>query len=425
MASEREARFLAEPTARRNSAAWTFGKHLDMSTPAQPLTFAAALSTQLDTTQAAAEACVAARRDLGGVPDLAVVFFSREHAPHADALAPQLCDLLGTDNVLGCSGDSIVGVGREVEEGPAISLWLAKWPGVTARLLNLHFERTPEGGVIQGWPDEVAGEWPEGSFLVLLGEPYSFPADALLERLNEDRPGVSVVGGMASGGLQPGDNRLILGRHSYAEGAAVALISGPVRLRTIVSQGCRPIGRHFVVTKSERNIIHELGGKPALIQLKEIFDELPNREKLLVQRAPHLGRVVSEYQERFEQGDFLVRNIIGSDPSGAIAVTDYIRVGQTVQFHIRDQETADAELQQLLAAAKKQQPLPLGGLLFTCNGRGTRLFSQPHHDAAAIEKALGKIPLAGFFAQGELGPIGQQNFMHGFTASLALFAAAR
>ena len=408
-------------TARGNSAAWTFGKHLDMSTSAQPLAFAAALSTQLDTTAAAAEACAAARKSLGGTPDLAVVFFSREHAAKADLLAQQLCDALGTKNVLGCSGESIVGVGQEVEEGPAISVWLAKWPGVSTHLLNLNFERTAEGGVIQGWPDDLVGEWPDGSFLMLLGEPYSFPADALLERLNEDRPGVAVVGGMASGGHTPGENRLILGRKSFSEGAAAALISGPIRLRTIVSQGCRPIGRHFVVTKSERNTIQELGGKPALIQLKEIFDELPNREKLLVQRAPHLGRVVSEYQDKFEQGDFLVRNVIGSDPSGAIAVTDYIRVGQTVQFHIRDQESADAELKQLLAAAKKQKPLPLGGLLFTCNGRGTRLFSQPHHDAAAIEKALGKIPLAGFFAQGELGPIGKQNFMHGFTASIALF----
>lgn len=408
-------------TARGNSAAWTFGKHRDMSTSAQPLAFAAALSLQQDTTAAAAEACSLARKSLGSVPDLAVVFFSREHAAQADSLAHQLCDSLGTENVVGCSGDSIVGVGQEVEEGPAFSVWLAKWPGVTTHLFHLNFERTPEGGVIQGWPDDLSGEWPEGSFLMLLGEPYSFPADALLERLNEDRTGVAVVGGMASGGLTPGENRLILGRKSFAEGAAAVLVSGPVRLRTIVSQGCRPIGRHFIVTKAERNTIHELGGKPALIQLKEIFDELPNREKLLVQRAPHLGRVVSEYQDKFEQGDFLVRNIIGSDPSGAIAVTDYIRVGQTVQFHIRDQESADAELKQLLAAAKKQKPAALGGLLFTCNGRGTRLFGQPHHDAAAIERALGNIPLAGFFAQGELGPIGKQNFMHGFTASIALF----
>ena len=411
----------AAGTARRG----LFGKHLVMAATAPPLAFASALSTQLDTSQAIAEVCEAPRGELRGAPDLAVVFFSREHAPKADLIATQLCDRLGTENLLGCCGEAIVAVGQEIEEGPAMSLWLAKWPGVTTRLLRLEFERTPEGGVIQGWPEDLAGEWPGGNFLLLLGEPYSFPADALLERLNEDRPGVPVVGGMASGGSSPGENRLILGRSTFTEGAAAALISGPVRLRTIVSQGCRPIGRHFVVTKAERNIIYELGGKPALIQLKEIFDELPNREKLLVQRAPHLGRVVSEYQERFEQGDFLVRNVIGSDPSGAIAVTDYIRVGQTVQFHVRDQESADAELKQLLAAVKKHKPPPLGGLLFTCNGRGTRLFSQPHHDAAAIEKALGKIPLAGFFAQGELGPIGQQNFMHGFTASLALFEAGK
>lgn len=396
-----------------------------MSTMARQPAFASALSIRADTAQAIAEVCRSAGGELGSAPDLAVLFFSREHTAKADVLAAQACELLGTENLLGCCGESIVGVGQEVEEGPAVSLWLAKWPEVTTRLLNLNFERTSEGGVIQGWPEDLAGEWPQGTFLLLLGEPYSFPADALLERLNEDRPGVPVIGGMASGGQSPGENRLILGRKSFAEGAAAALISGPVQLRTIVSQGCRPIGRHFVVTKAERNIIYELGGKPALIQLKEIFDELPNREKLLVQKAPHLGRVVSEYQERFEQGDFLVRNVIGSDPSGAIAVTDYIRVGQTVQFHVRDQESADAELKQLLAAVKKHKPLPLGGLLFTCNGRGTRLFSQPHHDAAAIEKALGKIPLAGFFAQGELGPVGKQNFMHGFTASLALFEAGK
>jgi len=186
-----------------NSAAWTFGKRFDMSTSAQPLAFAAALSTQLDTSLAAAEACAAALKSLGATPDLAVVFFSREHSAKADALAQQLCDALGTENVLGCSGESIVGVGQEVEEGPALSIWLAKWPGVTTHLLNLNFERTAEGGVIQGWPDDLVGEWPEGSFLMLLGEPYSFPADALLERLNEDRPGVAVVGGMASGGQLP------------------------------------------------------------------------------------------------------------------------------------------------------------------------------------------------------------------------------
>jgi small ligand-binding sensory domain FIST len=178
-----------------------------------------------------------------------------------------------------------------------------------------------------------------------------------------------------------------------------------------------------VVTKAERNIIFELGGKPALVQLREVFSALPTREQQLVQEALHVGRVVSEYQDRFEQGDFLVRNVVGIDSqSGAVAIGDYIRPGQTVQFHVRDEEAASAELAQLLAAARdKSSVLPAGALLFTCNGRGTRMFSQPHHDAAAIAQVFGPLPLAGFFAQGEIGPIGRQNFVHGFTASVALF----
>jgi small ligand-binding sensory domain FIST len=385
----------------------------------------AALSTLADSRAAVREACELAREQLGGGPaDLALLFCSPHHLRYADQLAADACDALGTENLLGCTGESIVGTGREVEDDPAISLWLAQWSGVKTARFHLEFERTREGGVIQGWPDELAGEWPPGTFLLLLGEPFSFPADLLLDRLNDDRPGVPVVGGLASGGHEPGHNRLFFGRQTLAEGAVAALISGSVRLRTVVSQGCRPIGRPFVVTKAERNVIYELGGKPALIQLKEIFDSLPTREQLLVQRALHVGRVVSEYQERFEQGDFLVRNVTGLDPgSGAIAIGDYIRTGQTVQFHVRDQEAADAELKQLLAAARKASPSPAGGLLFTCNGRGTRMFNQPHHDAEAVAKALGPIPLAGFFAQGEIGPIGRQNFLHGFTASLALLEA--
>ena len=392
------------------------------SSTSATLRCAAALSTREDTRSALAEACEAAREQLGGQADLAMLFCSQHHAAAAEQLADQACELLGTDNLLGSTGEAIVGMGREIEHEPALAVWLAHWPGVQSSLFHLQFERTREGGVIQGWPDELAGEWSPGTFLLFLGEPYSFPADLLLDRLNEDRPGVSVIGGMASGASEPGHHRLFCGRKTVAEGAVAALVSGNVRLRPVVSQGCRPIGKHFVVTKAERNVIYELGGTPALIQLKEIFDSLPTREQLLVQKALHVGRVVSEYQERFEQGDFLVRNVVGIDPSaGAIAIGDYIRTGQTVQFHVRDQEAADAELAQLLATARKVSPGPAGALLFTCNGRGTRMFSQPHHDAQAIAKALGETPVAGFFAQGEIGPIGRQNFMHGFTASIAIF----
>jgi small ligand-binding sensory domain FIST len=394
------------------------------STPA--LRFASALSTRRDARQAAAEVCRAALGDLGGIPDLGLLFASRHYAPHIDVLAAEAASALGTERILGCTGEAIVAVGREVEDEPAVSLWLARLPGASISTMHLSFERAGEESAIVGWPDDLPLDWPKGTSFIMLGEPFSFPADLLLARLNEDRLGVPVVGGMASGGSAPGENRLWLGRTVYSEGAIAAMIHGPVSLRTVVSQGCRPIGKHFVVTKAERNVIYELGGRPALLQLKEVFDALPTREQELVQQGLHVGRVVSEYQDRFVQGDFLVRNVVGLDPNdGAIAIGDYVKQGQTVQFHIRDRQTADEELRQLLATVPKDgRPPPLGGLLFTCNGRGTRLFSQPHHDAACIEAALGSIPLAGFFAQGELGPIGGRNFMHGFTASLALFGPA-
>jgi small ligand-binding sensory domain FIST len=384
---------------------------------------ASALSTHSEWESALDEALETAHNSLGGSPDLGLIFFSPNHAAAADQIAAAAAKSLAPAMLIGCTGESIAGTSREIEIEPALSLWLARWPKAKLTPMHLRFERTPEGGALEGWPDSLADDWSPDDFLVVLGEPFTFPADYLLERMNEDRPGVPVIGGMASGASSPGENRLLYGDQTFAEGAVAIHVSGPVRLKTVVSQGCRPIGRHFVVTKAERNVIYELGGKPALLQLREIFDTLPTSEQRLVQTALHIGRVVSEYKDRFEHGDFLIRNVVGIDAnSGAIAIGDYLRPGQTVQFHIRDEEAADAELKQLLAAVKKENASsPLGSLLFTCNGRGTRMFSERHHDASAVAAAFGPIPLAGFFAQGELGPIGQQNFVHGFTASIGLF----
>jgi small ligand-binding sensory domain FIST len=181
------------------------------------------------------------------------------------------------------------------------------------------------------------------------------------------------------------------------------------------------------VTKSEANVIHELGGVAAMTRLQEVYATLSERERMLVRHGVHVGRVISEYQDKFARGDFLVRNVVGADPrSGAIAVGDYVRIGQTVQFHIRDEETADDDLRELLLKSKAEGGnAALGALLFTCNGRGTRLFSSADHDAGLVQEVLGNVPTAGFFAQGEIGPVAGKNFLHGFTASVALFESNR
>jgi small ligand-binding sensory domain FIST len=223
---------------------------------------------------------------------------------------------------------------------------------------------------------------------------------------------------MASAARGPGGNRIALGTRVRTTGAVGALIGPGAALQTVVSQGCRPFGHPLVVTAAEGNVIAQLAGRPAMERLvAQAHDTLSKEEVALLEMGGlHLGRVIDEHREHFGPGDFLVRNVVGADRStGAIAVTDVVPVGTTVQFHLRDAASADADLHALLA-----DRLADAALVFTCNGRGTRLFGEPHHDVRVLAEHLGPVPMAGFFAAGELGPIGGRNFLHGFTASVAL-----
>ena len=387
--------------------------------------FASSLSTAPEWQNATAEVCQEIGNQLTDPATLAFVFISQHHAEHAEDIGRQIQTATGCQAMIGCTGESIIGRNEEVEQGPALSLWTAVLPDIEAIPMQLSYDSEADGGSILGWPDATIEPWPEGSMFFLLADPFSFPTDALIAQLNSRERGIPIVGGNASGAQAPQENRLLIGDQVASEGAAAILLRGNTGIRTLVSQGCRPVGDHFVITRSQENVIYELGGKPALLQLKQIFDTLPTHEQALIQRGLHVGRVVSEYQDQFEQGDFLVRNVLGIDPDeGSIAVADFLRPGQTIQFQIRDQHTADVELNQLLQQLQGDEDFSAGGgLLFSCNGRGTRLFAEPHHDAAAVEQALGSIPMAGFFAAGEIGPVGKENFVHGFTASLALFPA--
>ncbi len=357
--------------------------------------------------------------------DLVVIFLAGYEPEAVDELIPSVQGQLNANCLIGCTCHALVCDTEEIEGESAVSIWAAKMPGVEVLPMHLQFERSPDGGAIVGWPDETNGDWPDNSHILLLGEPFGFPVDALLERMNEDRPGVKVVGGMASGASIPGQSRILLNDQCLTDGAVAIRLEGDIHIQTMVSQGCRPIGETFVITKSERNVIEELGGLPALIQLKKIFDTLPTREKELVQKGLHVGRVINEYQETFKYGDFLIRNVIGIDAdSGSISVGDYVRTGQTIQFHIRDHETATHDLTELLRTI--DSPSAQSGLLFTCNGRGMNLFPDPNHDAALISQSLSTendaFTMAGFFAAGEIGPVTGQNFLHGFTASLITFS---
>jgi small ligand-binding sensory domain FIST len=385
--------------------------------------FAAGLSPLENTRQAFEQACDDA---LGRLPkpELALVFFSPHHLAEIGDVAPEMAKRFGAKTLIGCVGESIAGGGQEIENTAAVSVWLAGWDGrVQIEPFHLSVEQTPDGWTLLGWPDSVLDADPTQSAMLVLGDPYTFPADKLfLPRINEDHAGLRVIGGMASGMPGPGHDSLLKDADVLNEGAIGVLLRGPVKIRSIVSQGCRPVGKPLVVTKCQDNVIQGLGGKTPVEQLREIWADLPQHDRDLFQRGPHIGLVFNEYQEKFDRGDFLVRNIAGLDSNtGAIAVMDYVRVGQTVQFHVRDAEAADEDLHALLKRDREKNGGASGALLFTCNGRGSRLFGQPNHDAAAVQSEGGQIPLAGMFCAGELGPVGGRNFIHGFTASIALF----
>lgn len=379
------------------------------------LRIASGLSTDRDpvaATEAASRAALAGLR--GGRCDLAFAFVSAAFAEHAVEIAKALHGLLEPGALLGATGVAIVGGAREVEGTPAVSVWAAHLPGTSLLTFAAEYTETSDGPVFVGWPEEVPG----GASVLILADPFTFPADLLLSRVNDERAGLTVIGGMASGAGAPGGHRLWVDTEVRNGGAVGVVIHGRAKVRALVSQGCRPIGAPATVTKSDRNIIEELAGRTPIELLRHTFARATPEERVLMQSGLHIGRVVDEYKTEFRRGDFLIRNVMGADEgSGAMAVGDVVPVGETVQFHVRDAASADEDLRVLLATA----PLPDGALLFTCNGRGARLFGVPDHDARAVSEAFGSTALAGMFCNGEIGPIGGRSFLHGFTASLALF----
>jgi len=385
------------------------------------LHFGAAVSTAPDHQQALDEVIPAALAAVEGTPELAVCFFSMEHMAAASGIALSLSERLGTSAIIGCTAEGVIGQGREVEGGPGLALWLARLPGVDVRPFALEVVAVPDGYGIAGWPS-IAPD--ERATVVLLADPFSFPTDRFLERLNEEQAGLPVVGGMASGGRGPGEHRLLSGTDVVDRGAVGVALVGAVEVRTVVSQGCRPIGSPYAVTKGEGNVVHELGGQPAIERLRQVVTTLSQRDQQLIRGGLQVGQVIDEHKAEFGRGDFLIRGLVGADEeSGAIAVGDQVELGRTLQFHVRDAAAAGEELELLLAPVTGWDPK--GVLLFSCNGRGRRFFGEPDHDAQRVAAATGRAPMAGFFAQGELGPVGRRNFVHGYTASMALFCEPR
>jgi small ligand-binding sensory domain FIST len=378
------------------------------------------LSTLPDPLEAGSEAGASAAQALRGArPDLAFVFLSGRPLAVPEATLEGVHDELGPQALVGCGAGGVLAAGRELEQGNAAAVWTASLESGTAIPFHATLSEDEANPVIEGLPR------PEHArAAIMLADPYSFPTDALLAELAVDAPGVPILGGLASGRTPDGSAALFWGEEVYDSGA-VGVLLDDVELLPCVSQGAAPVGPEVTITAAEGNVIHELAGRPALQTVERIIAALSGPERTLVAGGLLLGIVVDQNKREYEQGDFLVRGIAGADPdSGALVVGALVHEGQVARLHARDARSADEDLRRQLRLRREalSGAAPAGAIVFSCNGRGAAMFGTPGHDAVAVDEELGGAPAAGFFAAGEIGPVGGRSFLHGFTATIGVLA---
>lgn len=363
----------------------------------------------------------AALSETGGKVTCAFLFATADYGPHMSDFLELIQLHAHVPVLVGCSGIGLIGTNREEERTSGFSLLLLHLPNTKVRTVPLPIvheesEVTPEKmRELAGPQADACRAW------IVLANPLTLPVEPWLAAWNAAFPGVPALGGLASGGRRE-DTMFVFHERELVEGGIALGFQGGVEVCTLVSQGCRPVGEPYTITGAEGQLVTSLGSRPAFEVLDTTFGNLPSQDKAVAKDNLFVGLAMSEYLEEFKTGDFLVRNLIGGDPqSGVLAVGTTPRVGQTLQFQLRDRASADAELRHLLQEVRKECAAPIASLLFCCNGRGRHLFGAPNHDAGLVSELLGHLPSAGFFCNGEIGPVGGRNFVHGYTASIALF----
>ncbi|MDJ0864479.1 MAG: FIST C-terminal domain-containing protein [Myxococcota bacterium] len=380
--------------------------------------WASAVSEEREVRGAARQAVEALQAELGSAPpDLAFLFSSQAHAGAEERLAELVREQLAPGVLLGCSAHSVIGGGREIEGRPALSLTAARLPGVSVRALG--------GEGAESAPADPGLAPDPAPHFVLLADPFSCDAEALVAGLDAAFPASAKIGGLASGAQQPGAVALYRNDRVQRSGWVGLALQGDVEVDTVVAQGCRPIGHPLFVTRCRDGLLIELDGRPAADALRALFEAAEARDRELMQTSLFLGLEMRPELSEYRHGDFLVRNLVGADPErGTLAVAAGLHEGQVVQFHLRDARTSAEDLEAQLARyarAGRGGSAPGGALLFSCLGRGAPLYGHPDHDSDALRRHLGPLPLGGFFCNGEIGPVGRRTFLHGYTSAFGIF----
>jgi len=358
----------------------------------------------------------------GRTPDLATVFACGADPAEVTVALARASALTGATATLGCSAAGVIGAGRAAEATSAVSVWCGVLPDVRVRGFHLEVMPAEAGMAVVGMPEPE----PDDHVVVLLADPWSFPVDGFVERSNDALPGLPLLGGLASGLRGRGSTRLLVNGDVVERGAVGMILGGPVGARWLVSQGCRPVGPPMTVTAADGNVVLELAGVPALDKLETILAELDPDTQALATAGLQIGIAMDEYADDHGRGDFLVRGIAGTDDARrGVVIGDLVDVGRTVQLQIRDAAAADDDLRTSLTRLRAAGDLDTveGALLFSCNGRGAGLFASADHDVLAVRRGLAVEHVAGFFAAGEIGPVGGRNHVHGLSAAVLAFGS--
>lgn len=390
-----------------------------------PHSFISALSEKKSSDDALQDIAQQVQKGLAGKSCDVLLFFVSEGYEETDypAWIRKLISETGARHVLGCNASGIIGAGREVEMEPGMSALAMHLEGVQIEPFGwtaAEIENFKTGDDLVKSLDLYPSERP--GFLCV-GDPMSCDVNRLLQLFNQGYPQAALAGGLASSLVVQAESRLWLDGEVHHAGVLGLALYGPVEMLSLVSQGCRPIGTPLAVTRAEQNILYEIAGKPALKILQETYEHLSPEDRELARHSLFAGLAMDEHAEHFSRGDFLIRNIMGADhQNGALAIGEMLAPGQTIQFQLRDRKASEEDLQWMLGKLPARDPArPEGGFLVNCCGRGKGLFTEPDHDARLIQSLRGPLPLAGFFANGEFGPVKGRNYIHGYTSSLTLF----
>ena len=392
--------------------------------------WASAISEQTSVESAIDECVASLRTQLGeDAPDLAVVFASSHYQQNFEAIPQLVSQGLGNGSsapmIMGCSGGGIIGNGQEVEQSPALSITAASLPDVTVTPFHLASDALPDlDAGPASWEGLLKVSPSDAPQFVLLADPFSFPIQNLIMGMDFAFSGAAKIGGLASGGQQQGGNALFLGSRVHRSGAVGVAMHGNITIDTVVAQGCRPIGQPMRITQSRQNLLESLDGDTPLNVLRSLYPTLNERDQGLMRNSLFLGVVMDEFIDEPQQGDFLIRNVMGMDDrTGSLAIGEMLKEGQLVQFHLRDADTSAQDLSAVLEryAGDNRENDVHGALLFSCLGRGQYLYGRPNHDTDLFRDKVGAVPLGGFFCNGEIGPVSGTTFLHGYTSSFGIF----